>query len=547
MYHRIFEKMENIDKLNNPEQPHQNPPLRPTGRGFVEIMDTTLRDGEQTSSVSFSSQEKLSIARLLLEDLGVDRIEVASARVSDGEFNSVQKIAQWATTHGYIDRVEILGFVDGTESLEWIYNTGCRVVNLLCKGSLNHCKHQLRKTAKEHITDIKGVIAKANEMGIKVNIYLEDWSNGMRNSEEYVFQIVDELQHQSIQRFMLPDTLGILNPDEAGKFCGKMISRYPNLHFDFHAHNDYDMAVSNVYEALKAGVKGIHVTVNGLGERAGNAPLTSVMAVISDHLKYKTNIVENKIYHISKVVESFSGIRIPNNKPIIGDNVFTQVAGIHADGDNKKNLYFNDLLPERFGRTRSYALGKTSGKANILKNLQALGIELDDEIMKQVTQRVIELGDQKELVTLEDLPYIISDVSQNGLEDKPVRIINYSLSLTQGLRPMANVKAEINGEIHEQSASGAGQFNAFSKALYKMYKKLDKQTPELIDYEVDIPPGGQTNAIVQTIITWRYDGKTFKTRGLDGDQTVAAIKATEKMLNMIETGNIPNIKYANLP
>ena len=200
MYHRIFEKMENIDKHNNPEQPYQNPPLRRTGRGFVEIMDTTLRDGEQTSSVSFSSQEKLSIARLLLEDLGVDRIEVASARVSDGEFNSVQKIAQWATTHGYIDRVEILGFVDGTESLEWIYNTGCRVVNLLCKGSLNHCKHQLRKTAKEHITDIKGVIAKANEMGIKVNIYLEDWSNGMRNSEEYVYQIVDELQHQSIQR-----------------------------------------------------------------------------------------------------------------------------------------------------------------------------------------------------------------------------------------------------------------------------------------------------------------------------------------------------------
>ncbi len=517
------------------------------GTAMIEIMDTTLRDGEQTSTVSFSAQEKLSIARLLLEDLGVDRIEVASARVSEGEFHSVQKIAQWAKTHGYIDRVEVLGFVDDKNSLEWIQKTGCRVINLLCKGSENHCKYQLRKTAQEHLTDIKGVIAKADEMGIKVNVYLEDWSNGMRNSEEYVYQIVDELQHQSIQRFMLPDTLGILNPDEAGNFCGKMISRYPNLHFDFHAHNDYDMAVSNVYEALKAGVKGVHVTVNGLGERAGNAPLTSVMAIISDHLKYKTNIVENKIYHISKVVESYSGIRIPNNKPIIGDNVFTQVAGVHADGDNKKNLYFNDLLPERFGRTRSYALGKTSGKANILKNLQALGIELDDEIMKQVTQRVIELGDQKELVTLEDLPYIISDVSQNGLEDKPVRIINYSLSLTQGLRPMANVKAEINGEIHEQSASGAGQFNAFSKALYKMYKKLDKQTPELLDYEVDIPPGGQTNAIVQTIITWRYDGKTFKTRGLDGDQTVAAIKATEKMLNMIETGNIPNIKYANLP
>lgn len=540
--------MKNLDNNNFKEQPHSNTTFGGIGGNSVEIMDTTLRDGEQTSSVSFSAQEKLSIARLLLEDLGVDRIEVASARVSEGEFNSVKKIAQWAATHGYIDRVEILGFVDGTASLDWIRNAGCRVINLLCKGSLNHCKHQLRKTAEEHLADIKQVVAKADEMGIRVNVYLEDWSNGMRNSEEYVYQIVDELQKLSIRRFMLPDTLGILNPDEAGTFCRKMMKRYPTLHFDFHAHNDYDMAVANVYEALKAGVKGVHVTVNGLGERAGNAPLTSVMAVVTDHLKLTTNLIENKIYHISKVVESYSGIRIPNNKPIIGDNVFTQVAGVHADGDNKKNLYFNDLLPERFGRTRSYALGKTSGKANILKNLQALGIELEDDIMKQVTQRVIELGDQKELVTLEDLPYIISDVSQNGRqEEKPVKIINYSLSLSQGLRPMANVKAEINGEIHEQSAAGAGQYNAFSKALYKMYKRLNKETPELIDYEVDIPPGGKTNAIVQTIITWRYDGKTFKTRGLDGDQTVAAIKATEKMLNMIETGNIPNIKYGNLP
>ncbi len=527
-------------------KPSEEAGLKP-GKRFIEIMDTTLRDGEQTSNVSFSSQEKLSVARLLLEDLGVDRIEVASARVSDGEFRSIQRIAQWASPNGFIDRIEILGFVDGTASLEWIYETGCRVVNLLCKGSLNHCKHQLNKTPDEHIADIKNVIYHAERMGILVNIYLEDWSNGMRNSEDYVFKLVDELQHQKIRRFMLPDTLGILNPDETRKFCSKMIARYPDLHFDFHAHNDYDLAVPNVYEAIKAGIKGVHVTVNGLGERAGNAPLSSVLALISDHLKLATNVQENNLFQISKVVESYSGIRIPNNKPVIGDNVFTQVAGVHADGDNKKNLYFNDLMPERFGRTRQYALGKTSGKANILKNLQQLGLELDDELVKQVTQRVIELGDRKEVVTLEDLPYIISDISQDGHEDKPVKILNFSLSLTGGLRPTANVKAEINGEVYEQSASGAGQYNAFSKAMYKMYKKLNKATPELLDYEVDIPPGGKTNAFVQTIITWRFDGKTFKTRGLDGDQTVAAIKATEKMLNMIETGNIPNVKIQGLP
>lgn len=514
---------------------------------FIEIMDTTLRDGEQTSGVSFAPHEKLSIARLLLEELQVDRIEIASARVSEGEFESVKKIAQWASSHGYIDRVEVLGFVDGTVSLEWIKNAGCKVVNLLCKGSLNHCVYQLRKTTEEHLSDIKKVISTATEMGIKVNVYLEDWSNGMRNSEEYVYQMIDGLQHEPIKRFMLPDTLGILNTDEAHKFCKKIIDRYPTLHFDFHAHNDYDLAVANVFEAIKAGVKGIHTTVNGLGERAGNAPLTSVLALIHDHLKLKTNICERNVFYVSKVVESYSGIRIPNNKPLIGDNVFTQVAGIHADGDNKKNLYYNDLLPERFGRTREYALGKTSGKANILKNLEALGIELDDESMKKITAHVIELGDKKQMVSQDELPYIISDILKNGEDNQDIKLLNYSLTLTKGLRPMATVKISIKGEEYQETAAGYGQFNAFSKAMYKIYNKLNKPTPELLDYVVVIPPGGQTDALVQTIITWKFDGKTFKTRGLNPDQTVSAIKATMKMLNMLESGNIPTIRHLELP
>ncbi len=502
---------------------------------MVEIMDTTLRDGEQTSGVAFSTHEKLSIARLLLEELGVDRIEIASARVSDGEFASVQKIAQWAKQHGHLHKIEVLGFVDGFTSLNWIQDAGCKVINLLTKGSLKHCTYQLKKTSEEHVSDIKKVIDKATEMGISVNIYLEDWSNGMRESEDYVNYMIDNLRYTSIVRFMLPDTLGILNPTETYQFCKKMIDRYPELHFDFHAHNDYDLAVANVYEAVKAGVKGVHTTINGLGERAGNAPMSSILAVLHDHLNVKTNLNEETINSISKVVETYSGIRIPNNKPVIGESVFTQVAGVHADGDNKKNLYYNDLLPERFGRLRQYALGKTSGKANILKNLQQLGIELDDEVMAKVTKRVIELGDRKELVSLDELPYIVSDVLKNDQDNANIKILNYSLSLSMDLRPMASVKVEINGDVYEQSASGDGQYNAVSKALYKIYKKLNKPTPELLDYQVVIPPGGQTDAIVQTIITWKFNSKIFKTRGLDGDQTVAAIKATEKMMNIIES------------
>jgi len=155
-------------------------------------------------------------------------------------------------------------------------------------------------------------------------------------------------------------------------------------------------------------------------------------------------------------------------------------------------------------------------------------------MMQRVTKRVIELGDKKETVSMDELPYIVSDVLKNEQEAQVVKLINYSLSLTSGLRPMAAVMMEINGVVYEQSASGDGQYNAISKAMWKIYKKLDKPTPELLDYVVVIPPGGKTDAFVQTIITWKFNEKVFKTRGLDGDQTVAAIKATIKMLNIID-------------
>lgn len=501
----------------------------------VEIMDTTLRDGEQTSGVSFTAAEKLSIARLLLADLNVDRIEVASARVSEGEAEGTRLIAEWAAGKGIIDRVEVLGFVDGGESLRWIDNAGCRVINILTKGSLKHCKYQLRKTPEQHIGEIRDSIAMARKMGISVNIYLEDWSNGMLNSPEYVYAMMDALRGEDIVRFMLPDTLGILSPGDTYRFCRDMVDRYPELHFDFHAHNDYDLAVANVMEAVKAGVKGVHTTINGLGERAGNAPLASVVAVLKDHLKARISVKERRINDVSRMVETYTGLHIPSNKPVVGENVFTQCAGIHADGDNKNNLYYNDLLPERFGRVREYALGKTSGKANIKKNLESLGIQLDEASMRKVTERITELGDKKQVVTSDDLPYIIADVLKQDMYDDKVQIPNYNLSLSRGLHAMATLKLRIDGEEYEETSIGDGQYDAFMVALRRIYKgRLKRDFPTLVNYTVSIPPGGQTDAFVQTFITWEYKGETFKTRGLDPDQTEAAIKATLKMLNKIE-------------
>lgn len=497
-------------------------------------MDTTLRDGEQTSGVSFSVSEKLTIAQLLLEELKVDRVEVASARVSDGELQAVKAITTWAAEHGYLSNIEVLSFVDNGVSIAWMQQAGVKVQNLLTKGSLNHLTHQLKKTPEQHFADIQNVIEQAAAQGIATNVYLEDWSNGMRNSQDYVFQYLDFLATQPVKRIMLPDTLGVLTPLETFLFISKIRETYPKLHFDFHAHNDYDLGTANVLEAVKAGINGLHLTVNGMGERAGNAPLASAIAVLHDFVQdVEVQITESAIYTVSKLVETFSGVRIPANKPIVGENVFTQTAGIHADGDNKNNLYFNDLLPERFGRKREYALGKTSGKANIEKNLQELGLKLNDADLKKVTQRVIELGDRKETVTKEDLPYIISDVLDSSLYENKVTIESYVLMHSMGLRPSATISVQMDGERFEENAQGDGQFDAFMNALTKVYRKKDKQLPTLIDYTVRIAPGSSSDALCETVITWETGDKKFITRGLDSDQTVCAIKATQKMLNII--------------
>ena len=547
----------NKDKINKWEQTHlqllpvgrrvdsskgnYSPPYREGLGGespLVEIMDSTLRDGEQTNGVSFLPHEKLVMARKLLHEVNVDRIEVASARVSDGEKDAVTMICRYARQIDRLDSVEVLGFVDGGQSIDWIADCGGRVINLLAKGSLKHCTHQLHKTPEEHIADIIKEVEYAHSKGLSVNLYLEDWSNGMKDSPEYVYQLMDALtkmRNGEISRFMLPDTLGVMNPLQVVEYFRKMMKRYPEVHFDFHAHNDYDLAVSNSLAAVLSGAKGLHVTVNGLGERCGNAPLASVQVILKDQFHAKTHINENQLNDISRMVESFSGIAVAPNQPIVGENVFTQVAGVHADGDSKDQLYYNELMPERFGRKREYALGKNSGKANIARNLEELGLELTPEQTRRVTQRITELGDKKEIVTQEDLPYIVSDVlKHDGSEDK-VKLVSYVVSTAYGLRPGANVKVEINGQQYDGSAVGDGQYDAFVKALRYIYKKyLDRTFPILANYQVTIPPGGRTDALVQTVISWHHEGGLLRTRGLDADQTEAAIKATFKMLNIIE-------------
>ena len=497
----------------------------------IRLLDVTLRDGEQTQGVSFSRAEKVTIAKALLHSLKVDRIEVASAGVSAGEQEALTQISQWAKTENCLERVEVLGFVDHQRSVDWIGGAGGKVINLLTKGSEKHCREQLRQTLEQHLKEIHRTVEYAVDCGLSVNVYLEDWSNGYADSREYVYHMMEALQSLPIVHYMLPDTLGVMSPEQVYAGFTDMIARFPKCSFDFHPHNDYGLATANCMAAVTAGATSVHCTINCLGERAGNASLAEVSLVLRDKLGVQLAIDESKIYTLSHMVENFSGKMVADNAPVVGADVFTQTAGIHADGDSKGGLYETILSPQRFNRSRSYALGKLSGKASLNKNLEVLGISLSEEERAKVLQRIVKLGDSKAIITLEDLPFIIAEILESK-EELHIELLNCTITSGLDLESIVSIKVRLHDKIYKASAAGNGGFDAFVVAVRKILDPKEFDFPELLDYQVRIPKGGTTSALVECLITWRDQQHKMRTRGVNANQVFAGIDATLRMINM---------------
>ena len=430
----------------------------------------------------------------------------------------------------------MLGYVDGTQSVDWIVETGGKALNLLTKGSERHCLGQLRMPPEQHRKRVADVLAYARKRRVRVNVYLEDWSQGVKDSPDYVFAMMRTLGESHVERVYLADTLGVQSPKDTARCVDLMVASWPDVHFEFHGHNDYGLATANCLAALEAGARGVHTSVNGLGERAGNTRLAELVAAVHDHGPWRTGVNEKRLAAVSRAVEIATGKEVAANAPIVGADVFTQTAGIHADGDAKGDLYESRLAPVRFGRERRYALGKLSGKASLDQNLAKLGIELAPEARDQVLARVVELGDKKHVVMPEDLRFIIADVLKTPRE-LLLRISDYEVTVNRGgdAPPTARLTLAHGKQRASASATGDGGYDAFMNALKVAARKLSLELPRLHDYRVRIPPGGRTSALVETIITWRGEegAENWSTMGVDSDQLAAAVIATEKMLNEV--------------
>jgi len=513
----------------------------------IEIMDTTLRDGQQMPGSCYTTQEKFEIAKFLLDRVGVDRIEVASALTSEGERRSLQTIMEWAEENGFSEKVEALGFVDNNKSVEWISSTGCRVLNLLCKGSEAHCTIQLRQTVWEHIENIRNTVNIAVCRGMRVNVYLEDWSRGVAGDwHGYVQPLVRALSAMKIDRIMLPDTLGVLYPAKVAGLIKRTKRSCFGKKLDFHAHNDYGLGTANTLAAVSSGaVNGVHVTVNGVGERTGNASLEQVACGIHDFTRYRTAVNETMLRPVSRMVSQFSGRHIPANAPITGRDVFSDGCGVHSDGNAKGGIYWSMLTSERFGAKFVTALSSQSGKASLKKCLRDdLGItSLDDEQIKQLRQRIVHLNDVGKRITLGDLLVLVSEIC-----NEPLRIIvvldENTVESVSRMNKMSRTRATImyHKESYEIEGEGNGGFDAFMNALRPWAEKMRLRVPELVSYQINTPPGGKSDALTEADITWTWPGGLgeFQTIGVSSDQVMAAIRSAVQALNVCNhNGCIP--------
>ncbi len=444
------------------------------------ILDTTLRDGEQTPGVSLTVEQKLVIAQAL-DELGVDIIEAGTAIAGEEEFRAIKEIANAGL------KAEICSFARIKEmDIDAVANADADSVFMVAPSSDIHIQTKFPNRSREDVIEMSvRAVEYAKERGLIVEFGAEDSSRADLNFVKELFRAVLDAK---ADRLTFTDTVGVLTPERAEKIMRELTSEF-KVPVAFHGHNDFGLATANTVYAVKGGAKEIHVTVNGLGERAGNAPLEEVVLVLENFYSIKTNIRKERIYETSKLVEALTRFPIALNKPIVGDNAFMHESGIHTSALLRNATSYEPIPPELIGRRRAIVHGKHSGKAGIVKLIEELGYEASEEQVKEIVRRIKDLESRGKKVMGSDLIGIIEDVLK---VKKGRKIVLKGLNVVcgkSGTSPHASIKISLNGEDVEATALGKGPFDASIKALKNALKcyadmKGDKAIGELVNVKL---------------------------------------------------------------
>ena len=495
----------------------------------IRIFDTTLRDGEQSPGASMNLDEKLMLARQL-ERLNVDVIEAGFPNSSPGDFESVKRIGQ--EIHG----VQIAGLsrttpgdIDRTwEALKYARNP---LIHVFIATSDIHLQYKLRKSREEVLEEAGRAVAYAKRYTQEVEFSAED---ATRSDPEYLARVVEAAIAAGATIVNIPDTVGYIIPAEYGKLITFLCQEVKNIHkaiLSVHCHNDLGMAVANSLAAVQSGARQVECTINGIGERAGNASLEEIVMALKtrrDFFSYAVGVVTEQIYPASRLLSGITGILVPPNKAIVGANAFAHEAGIHQDGMLKEKTTYEIMRPESVGISQStLVLGKHSGRHAFREKIKTLGYELSEAHLNQAFQRFKEVADKKKQVFDEDLEAIIADEILR-IPDL-YKLVNLNVVSGSVTVPTATVQMEIGGKLYQEAGFGDGPVDA----AYKTISKITKTKSHLLKFSVNAITGG-TDAQGEVMAILEEGGIRVAGQGAHTDIIIAAAKAYINGLNKLE-------------
>ena len=476
----------------------------------IKILDTTLRDGEQTPGVSLTSSEKFRIATKL-DEIGVDFIEAGSAITSEGERESIKEI----TNQGF--NAEILSFSRPLKGdIDYCIECDVDAVNLVVPTSELHIADKLKVSRDELLELSNNAVDYCKDHGLVVELSAEDAS---RSDADFLRLVYDNAIERGADRICVCDTVGILTPDLSYDLFNKLSDI--DVPIACHCHNDFGLAVANTLSALKGGASEIHTTINGIGERAGNTSFEECVVSIDRLLSnFTTNIKINEIYDISKLVARLTGVYIQPNKAIVGENAFAHESGIHSDGIIKNSATYEPITPELVGRKRKFIVGKHMGTHGLNNRLKELGLNVDKSQLQQICDNIKVLADKGKTVTDVDLQVIADNVLEINHEDR-IKLDEVTIVSGNKVMPTASVKITVDGEQILNAGVGLGPVDAAINAIKSLdvFKDID-----LIEYHVDSITGG-TDAFIDVIIKLQKEDRVVSARGTEADIINASVKA----------------------